>query len=149
MAKPQQEMPDLNGLDDPQRLFLDLIAQIMAASSTPQITDIKTASTDGDVIFSVCFQDLGIAENEVSLVRRAFKDRFYVDFVGELLLRRHYQPFLEWLGGNDFYEIASKMARHRHFGVAIQNGRLYFRFHCSLLVETTNSGLRDILATVK
>jgi len=149
MARPQQEMPDLNGLDDTQRFFLRMIARIMTISAGPLITDVKTASTDGDVIFSVCFQELGIAESDVALVRRALRDRFYVDFVGELLLRLHFQSFLEWLGQNDFYEMATKMARHRHFGVAIQHGKLFFRFHCSLLVETTNSGLRDILATVK
>src|SRR5437588_864375 len=107
----QQEMPNPDRLDDAQRLFLKIIARIIAVNSALKIIGIKQVSTDGEVMFSVRFQDLGIAKNGAPLVRHLFKDRFYVDFVGELLLRRQFHAFFDWLGDNAFYETAAKMAR--------------------------------------
>jgi len=85
----------------------------------------------GDLVFSVSLRDLGFANPELKRLGEMLGIRFYADVIGELIVRRNIETFLNHVSEENMYEVDAQLAVHQHYGVGITKGRVYFIFHVS------------------
>ena len=109
-----------------------LFARVVKAN--PAITYVGM-SQEGDIQFQVPLQSLGLKRTLLSRIS-LLRTKFFVDWVGEVLLRQNLALFadaLERLPAPD-YDRAIHGFTHRHFGMMIdENGVVQFQFHASLI----------------
>ena len=100
---------------------------------------------EGDVVFSVPIRELGRPHIKRLQLRKLLGDRLYCDFLGELLLRRHVEKFLEYVCGKELYEVHVHSAVHEHFGAGTDMERAFFIFHVSKLSAVASAAINEAL----
>ena len=109
----------------------DLLARVVSVKPDIKVEDTRM---DGDVIFSVKLADLGMMHSDFS--SQIMRTRFFINFVGELLVRENIEIFVETLQGLDekMYEDMVCCQQHTDFGMVIDHdeGLLRFTMHLSL-----------------
>jgi len=101
-------------------------------SSRPEIR-VVNVSANGDVLFVVGMTDLGLCKGDLS--HPMLTSRAFVNFVGELLVRRHIREFTTILAGVSapIYEGMVEMESHVNFGMTVdRDGIVRFQMHISL-----------------
>lgn len=105
-------------------------------------------TNEGDVIFSVNINDLGI--NIKLLQENLFlRQHAWVNFFGELLVRQHMESDFAKLLFDKKYAEYVKSFNHRDFGMKLEADKktLLFQFHISLINKLINETLAHELAT--
>jgi len=98
---------------------------------------IENTRTDGDIDFVVQLADVGLVPADLS--DQIMRTKFFVNFLGELLVRDDIQRFIGILDGLDskMYEDMVCSQQHADFGMIIdrEKGLLRFTMHLSLADE--------------
>jgi len=115
----------------------EIVSAIVAAK--PQRITIDAVHPNGDVLFHVSLKDCGL-DKDVCACPTTHK-RFFVNFVGELLVRENIEKFAEILWGLD-PALERKMVysfNHTDFGMTIDHKMtaMTFQMHLSLVREIT------------
>ena len=110
---------------------------VTAIMSSKQKITIDAVQVEGDVAFHVSLKDCGLDKDVCS--SPTLRKRFFVNFVGELLVRENIQKFAEILYGLD-PALYSKMVcscKHTDFGMVIDHkmSMMTFQMHLSLVQE--------------
>ena len=107
---------------------------IAIASSKPTLT-IDNVQTNGDVAFHVLLKDCALAKEDCS--NAVLRTRFFVNFIGEFLVRENIQRFAEILIGLDsaLYQKMICVCEHTDFGMLIDYKltTITFQMHMSLV----------------
>lgn len=110
---------------------------IAAIASSKQRITIDAVQVDGDVVFHVSLKDCGLEKDICS--NPAIRKRFFINFVGELLLRENIQKFAEILYGLDpaLYKKMVCTFKHTDFGMVIDHkmSMMTFQMNLSLVQE--------------
>lgn len=113
-----------------KELFLAIV------SASPKIT-IDAVQANGDVAFHVLMKDCSLTREDCS--NPITKTGFFVNFVGELLVRSNIQKFSVILTGLDssLYQKLICASRHADFGMVIDHkwSTMTFQMHLSLVQE--------------
>jgi len=106
------------------------------ASSSPKVF-IDSVKMNGDLLFHVMTKDCLLTKEDCS--HRIIKTKFFVNFIGEFLVRSHIREFSRILTGLDssLYEKMVCEYRHADFGMIVDNecSVLSFMMHISLVQE--------------
>ena len=112
----------------------EMLQSIIGAAS--KIT-IDAVQANGDVEFHVLMKDCSIEREDCQ--NPIIRSRFFVNFVGELLVRENIQKFAVILTGLDpsLYQKLICTSRHTDFGMMIDHKwtTMTFRMHLSLVQE--------------
>jgi hypothetical protein len=110
----------------------NLLARIVKAE--PVIT-VDGMAADGDVTFSVPVRELGISRSAWARIG-LFRTAFFVNFVGDWLVRQNLAQFagmLAQIDARNYDQIVNGFS-HRHFGMLVdEKDVVHFRFHISLI----------------
>jgi hypothetical protein len=104
-------------------------------------------SPDGDLTFTLRMRDLGLSRTVMARTPTT-KTSFFVNLVGELLVRKNIAVFAEVLEKLDpkDYDRMVNCFRHRHFGMTVEtNDLLRFRFHSSLVQHILTENLEGVV----
>ena len=111
------------------------ILQTIVATA-PKIV-IDAVQTNGDVAFHVSMKECGLTKEDCS--NPITKTRFFVNFVGEMLIRENIQKFAVILTGLDpsLYQKLICTSKHTDFGMVINHkwSAMTFQMHLSLVQE--------------
>ena len=115
--------------------------------NTPKNVVIGEWNTDGDITFAIPMVEMGLNYNDYHEYEDEIFSYFILDFIGELIIRENLAAFVEKLKQYDIndYMIAIAEDGHKRFGAKTQNGKLFFKFHVSLLSEILTENLRETL----
>lgn len=90
----------------------------------------------GNISFSFALRDIGLSESNIYLNKQELSSKFFLSFLGELLVRENINEFMEKLSGVDIEEyLGTSNRRHEKFGMRKIEGKLTLTFHISLLKD--------------
>ncbi len=104
-------------------------------SFNPRIFSIKMNEESGDINFSVLANELGISIEDHGRYSKEIYSNFFVNFLGELLVRENVSDFVKLINQMDYTVYFYNMEKyiHKNFGMKYGNGNLVFSFHISFL----------------
>ena len=112
----------------------DIVLSITAAN--PKLT-IDSVQADGDVLFHISLKECGL--NKDDCLNPIMYTRFFVNFIGELLVRTNILEFSSILTGLDhaLYKKMVNSCEHRDFGMVVNQklSIMTFQMHISLVQE--------------
>ena len=112
----------------------DMLGRIVA--SRPRIS-IEGIDEDGDVIFAVSLKGMGLTKED--LVKKTMRARFFINTVGELLVRDHIDEFVPILTGLEptLFDKIICASQHTDFGMIFDrdNGIVKLQMHISLVQQ--------------
>jgi len=96
----------------------DMLCRVL--KSNPKMT-LDQVHPDGDIIFSTKIAEMGLDPQE--LAHPIFRTRFFVNFIGEMLVRSNVDFFANILTGLDptLYEKILYRSKHTDFGMYVDN----------------------------
>lgn len=114
---------------------VDYRAFLKVLESIPEAT-VAEVTNEGDVVFDVPLQDLGLTLEAVS-GNPITDSYFFANFVGEYVVRRNIAQFAEILFNIDpkVYEETVCAVGHNDFGMEPSRTHLRFRMHISLVLR--------------
>lgn len=116
-------------------IFMNTIPENIHIRNSDQTNSI--IHENGNVYFTVLFKDMGLT-NELYLKHKSeILSKFFVDFMGEFLVRENLDQFAKLLTGTDLGDQAEIMNKRSHvkFGLDIRPNEITFIFHASLLQQ--------------
>ena len=119
------------------------IRKIIGDNPAPRIEDLFRQN--GNIGFSVAAIDLGGTDQNYDALCKMLNNRFYTDFLGELILRLNVHQFMDRVAEYESYELNVGLAVHEHFGVSLYDGRIFFTFHASKLAQIANEEIVEAL----
>jgi len=125
------------------REVLSIIAQ-----NPPKEIVIGDWDDKGDISFSIVMTDIGLQYRDYQKYEDEFFSYFFVDFLGEFIIRENLKMFADKLQEydiNDYMAVIEEYGSHKRFGVKTYKGRLIFKFHVSLLKNVLTEDLRETL----
>jgi len=112
----------------------DIFSKVLKGDMSVTIDNI---SPDGDVTFIVSLEKLGL--RPVDMVSPMVKTRFFVNFVGEILVRSNISMFADILTGFDpsLYEKIICNSKHEDFGMYLdrKSSLAKWQMHISLVQQ--------------
>jgi hypothetical protein len=119
-------------------------ALFMSILNSSPVVKILTLKPDGDFVFSVSIQDLGLTTEELEK-EPITATVFFANFVGELLVRRNLEKFVVMLDHLDqkIYDQMVNHYQHKHFGLRriSEDDSIRFVFHSSLIQDILTEDL--------
>jgi hypothetical protein len=98
------------------------------------ISIIESCNDDGDIVFEIPMDSLGISRENIMLYKNEISSEFVANFIGEFLVRENIAKFAKIIFNlkEDYIDRVNKFV-HGRFGMKIYNDRFVFRFHASLI----------------
>jgi len=127
--------------------YRDVLELIIA--NPPKNVNIEDWDGHGDLRFSISMTDIGLQYEDYRTYENEIFSYFIIDFLGELIIRENLPLFVDKLQEYDIndYMMVIEENGHIRFGFKTYKGRLYFKFHVSLLKNILTEDLREILGT--
>jgi len=123
----------------------EILADVVASRPAMQIENVNT---NGDVSFLTGLTDIGLRRSDID--NPFVMSRFFVNFIGELIVRSHIDKFSEILTGLDakLYDKIILSSRHTDFGMGVDNDKNIVRFmmHISLVQQILSEDFDRIIA---
>jgi hypothetical protein len=109
-----------------------LIKRAAEAVKSHAVIKIGEPNDIGDITISVKWKELGFSKQDLN--HPSFKSAFFLDMLGELLVRKHIGEFADILAKMDTSTYANTVNSWRHttFGFEHLKDELQFSFHLSL-----------------
>ena len=109
------------------------------------LSSVGDFNKEGEVTFTVLLKDFGIPYEEFKQLKEEIFSHFFVDIVGEILVRENIELFTQKLTGLDGkqYDGAVNHFEHRRFGMKIKNDIICFTFHASLIQDILTENFKD------
>jgi len=126
-------------------MFLKMINAVIRRRLEAWLYPYPEVGEDGDMTFSVAVRELGFTDRDLDALKDMLQVRFYCDFIAETLLRRNVGHFMAHVAEQKWYELDVRLAAHQHYGVGIDQGRIFFIFHVSRLAEIANEEIHEVL----
>jgi hypothetical protein len=117
-------------------------------SNPPKTLSIGGLDEKGDMTFSICMKDIGLAYKDYRNYENEFFSRFIIDFIGELIVRENLNEFVNNMNGygvEEYTSVVEAYGSHKQFGITAQKGQLIFKFHVSFIKHILTEDLREIL----
>jgi hypothetical protein len=117
-------------------------------SNPPKAISIGGLDEKGDMTFSICMKELGLAYKDYRNYENEFFSRFIIDFIGELIVRENLNEFVNNMSGygvEEYTSVVESYGSHKQFGIKAQKGRLIFKFHVSFIKHILTEDLKEIL----
>jgi hypothetical protein len=113
--------------------------------SCPEVTIIDDDNEDGDVIFSVSMEDMGLTMADYIKYKPEIFSNYIVDSIAELLVRENLDAFSQILTKMDTESYTTLIGKfeHRRFGMKIIKSHFVFRFHISLLQTLLTEDIKN------
>jgi hypothetical protein len=110
---------------------------IVIDSKTPHIQYITEIDKQGDILFNVNLEDIGLTKEVLFKYHKEIFSSSFADFIGELLVRENIYDFANKISKLefDYYQEALTNKNHVKFGMKMNKGSMVFRFHMSLLQD--------------
>jgi hypothetical protein len=143
MLRSKKELVESGDLDTVAQVFLRFINKLMTCRLDLRID--KYPPIGGDMTFSVALRGVGYEDKDRGPLRQMLRHRFYADFIAEWILRRNVQQFLDYVAGEQSYDLDVQLAIHQHFGVGLDEERRFFSFNSSKLAAVVNEELMEVL----
>ncbi len=120
----------------------------MLISNPPKAISIGGLDEKGDMTFSICMKELGLAYKDYRNYENEFFSRFIIDFIGELIVRENLNEFVNNMNGygvEEYMSVVETYGSHKQFGIKAQKGLLIFKFHVSFIKHILTEDLKEIL----
>lgn len=121
-------------------------ALVRVVQSSPKI-EIESVHPNGDVMFKVNLKDLGLFKPDFE--HPFMRTRFFVNFVGEFLVRSNVSIFADILTGLDpsLYNKIVSGCKHTDFGMFVDKGKktAKWQMHISLVQQILTEDFDRIL----
>ena len=134
-------------LNDPSGIR-GILSRVISSRAKIKVEDV---SPNGDMMFSAHFNDIGIVSSD--LKHPIMRARFFVNFVGELLVRCNAQELVSILVGFDakLYDKIIGNCKHTDFGMFVDNssGLIKWQMHISHIQQILTEDYGRILDGVK
>lgn len=118
------------------QLDRDVLCKIIQSDAK---INIQKVDPEGDVYFTVDFDSLGLAEDEI-YEAHIVQSRMFVNFIGEWLVRCNLDTLTKYLTEIKPQEYSRMLngTEHGNFGMFISRKRIRFQFHISLVQRILN-----------
>jgi len=119
---------------------------IIFAAPSPQLHGLTECDGDGEIKFSVDIEAIGLSIEEFKEFRNEIFSAFFVETLGELLVRENLDLFIDNFTGIPPEEYDAYFGRHSHFrfGMRIYRNRLEFAFHISLIRNILTEDFKQV-----
>lgn len=122
----------------------NLLARVMKADGA--IT-IEQVCPNGDILFCIPLRDAGVRREALIQYSLTYSS-FFVDLIGEVLVRKNIHQFAELLALKspiEYHQTVNQF-QHRHFGLCIDERDIaHIRFHSSLIQQILVEDLDSVL----
>jgi len=123
------------------------LLSIVIDIKSPQIQFITEIDKQGDMLFNVNLEDIGLTKEIVAKYNKEIFSNLFADFVGELLIRENINDFatkIKKLKFTDYQEALSNK-EHSKFGMKIEKDFMVFKFHIALLQNILTEDFKNII----
>ena len=110
----------------------NLLSRVVKADA---LVTVEELTTEGDIKFSAPLREVGLTRQALSRIRSC-RSAFFVNLLGELLVRKNLALFAKMLEQIDVkdYDRIVNCYQHRHFGMTVETDDvIHFQFHISLV----------------